>query len=289
MSWVTINQEECNSCGLCALRCARCFTNTDGKVTVEADITNCNLCGHCISLCPTSAIIHNKMDMDNFIDVAKSVPVSSRDFMQLVKRRRSHRSFKKKNIERADLEMLIEACRYSPTGSNVQSVEIIVVQDPDRIKKLSNLNVDYFDTAIKEAEEQAEKMKAEGREFPEDFKYTLATLQSRKTLVEARDLGIDTIFHRAPAVMIFHSVAPTSTPKDNCVIAAQTVTLAAMTLGLETCYIGLFEAAANTYPPLVEELALPPDNQVLSVLILGHPRMKYLRTVDRKPLRVSWE
>ncbi|MBW2623050.1 MAG: hypothetical protein JRD68_09115, partial [Deltaproteobacteria bacterium] len=84
--------------------------------------------------------------------------------------------------------------------------------------------VDYFDESIKEAEAQAGKMKAEGRELPEDFKAALATLTSRKTLVEARDLGIDPIFHRAPAAMIFHSISPTSTPKDNCVIAAQTVT-----------------------------------------------------------------
>jgi nitroreductase len=228
------------------------------------------------------------MGMDNFIEVAASVPITPDDFMQLVRRRRSHRSFGKKQVEREALETLIEACRYSPTGSNVQSVEIMMVQDPDYIKKLSNLNVDYFDESIKEAEARAEKMKAAGQELPEDFKAALATLLSRKTLVEARDLGIDPIFHRAPAVMIFHSISPTSTPKDNCVIAAQTVTLAAMTLGLESCYIGLFEAAANAYPPLIEELALPENHQVLSVLILGYPRMKYLRTVDRRPIPVRW-
>jgi len=228
------------------------------------------------------------MDMDNFIEVAKAVPITPDDFMQLVRRRRSHRNFKKKPVEREALETLIEASRYSPTGSNVQSVEIIVVQDPDYIKKLSDLAVDFFDESIKAAEAQAEKMKAAGEELPEDFKAALATLQSRKTFVEAKSLGFDPIFHKAPAVMIFHSISPTSTPKDNCVIAAQTVTLAAMTLGLESCYIGLFESAANAYPPLIAELALPKNHQVLSVLILGYPRMKYLRTVDRKPIPVQW-
>ncbi|MBW2623051.1 MAG: hypothetical protein JRD68_09120 [Deltaproteobacteria bacterium] len=59
-------------------------------------------------------------------------------------------------------------------------------------------------------------------------------------------------------------------------------------MGLESCYIGLFEPAANAYPLLIEELALPANHQVLSVLILGYPRMKYLRTVDRKPIPVRW-
>ena len=125
MSWVTINQDECNSCGICALRCASCFTNTDGEISVHADITSCNLCGHCVSLCPTNAITHDKMDMDNFVEVAKATPITPDDFMQLVRRRRSHRNFKKKPVEREALETLIEASRYSPTGSNVQSLSLI--------------------------------------------------------------------------------------------------------------------------------------------------------------------
>ena len=66
-------------------------------------------------------------------------------------------------------------------------------------------------------------------------------------------------------------------------------TVTAMTMGLETCYIGLFEAAARNYPPVIENLSLPSGNDVCSVLILGYPRMKYHRTVDRKPIEVRWE
>jgi nitroreductase len=229
------------------------------------------------------------MNMDNFIDIDDKIKFDTDEFIQLVRRRRSHRSFKNKDVPLQDLESLVDLCRYAPTGSNRQTVEIIMIQDNKKIKRLSDLTVDFFKDMIDQVERQVEELKGAGKEIPEDLQYTYSNLVSRKRLVVARDSGMDPIFHKAPAVMIFHSPTLTSTPKDDCVIAAQTVVLTAMTMGLETCYIGLFEAAARDYPPIGEELMLPPGNQVLSVLIMGYPRLTYLRTVDRKPIKVRWE
>ncbi len=39
----------------------------------------------------------------------------------------------------------------------------------------------------------------------------------------------------------------------------------------------------------MEELRPPPRHKVYSVLILGYPKLKYLRAVDRKPIEVTWE
>ncbi len=289
MSWVSIDQDKCTNCGLCVARCALSFSVHEGEVIAHADENTCNLCGHCVALCPTMAITHHKMDMDGFVEYETDVRFDTKEFIQFTRQRRSHRSFKEKEIPLTDLETLADICRYAPTGSNVQTVELLIIRDPERIKQLSDLNVDFFQAMIDEVEKKAAELKAEGKELPEDFQYTLQTVTSRKRLVMAREAGYDPIFHKAPAVMIFHSPQLTSTPKDNCVIAAQTVVFAARTMGLETCYIGLFEAGANAYPPLIEALNLPPDHKVYSVLVLGYPRLKYLRAVDRKPIKVRWE
>jgi hypothetical protein len=65
--------------------------------------------------------------------------------------------------------------------------------------------------------------------------------------------------------------------------------LLARTMGLEFTYIGIFEAAANESPPVTEELNLPKGHGVYSVIVLGYPKLKFLRTVDRKPTAVRWE
>ena len=289
MSWISIEKDKCNACGICAIRCVRCFTKKDQEIEVFADEDNCNLCGHCISLCPTDAIIHQKMNMDNFLELDDKINFDTDDFIRFVRRRRSHRSFKKKAVPRELLEKLVDLCRYAPTGSNKETVEIMVLQDPKKIKRLSDMTVDFFKDMIERVERKVEMIKAEGKEIPGDLQTAYNTLEFRRRLVAARDLGLDVIFHQAPTVMIFHSPTNTSTPKDDCMIAAQTVVLTAMTMGLETCYIGLFEAAARNYPPMDEALSLTPGNMVYSVLLLGYPRMKYLKTVDRKPIEVRWE
>jgi hypothetical protein len=49
------------------------------------------------------------------------------------------------------------------------------------------------------------------------------------------------------------------------------------------------EFAANGYPALAQALDLPSGHQVYSIIILGYPKLKFLRAVDRKPMDVRWE
>lgn len=289
MSWVSIDKDRCDGCGICVLRCPRCFAKHDDEITVHADENCCNLCGHCVALCPAEAINHHEMDMENFISIDDAVSFETEKFTQFIRQRRSHRHFKDKKIAGADLGRLIDVCRYAPTGSNVQTVEIIMVQDSEKRQKLSDLTVDFFDDTGKRVEKKIEKLRAEGEEITESLQNLQRTVQYRDRLLLARGAGYDPIFHKAPAVAIFHSTLNTSTPKDNCVIASTTMGLMARTMGLETTYIGLFEMASKNWDPLIEELNLPAGHEVFSVLIIGYPRLKFLRTIDRKPIRTRWE
>jgi nitroreductase len=183
---------------------------------------------------------------------------------------------------------LVDICRYAPTGSNRQTVGVTILQDRQRIQRLSDHTVDFFENHIDAFEKEAREDRAAGREIPQTTRSALILLDTLKRVGTARKFGMEVIFHRAPAVMLFHSPAETSTPKDDCVIASTIVTLAARTLSLETCYIGLFEFVANRYRPIIEELALPAGEKVYSILILGYPKLTFLRAVDRKPMKVRW-
>lgn len=289
MSWVTIDQEKCNHCGMCARRCTRCFTNNDGVISVQADEECCVLCGHCVALCRTSAITHHRMDMNNFPPISDEIPLDPDEFLQFVRQRRSHRGFKKKSVPREDLNKLVEICRYCPTGSNLQTVQIKIITNQKKMQKLSDLTVDYFMKMINQVEKKIKKIVSKGGKITEDLALQKEIAVRYQRLGLAKELGIDPILHRAPAVMIFHSPPNPSTPKDDCVIAAQTVVLAAMTMGLGTCYIGLFTKAACNYPLIPKALDLPQGNEVHSVLVIGYPSLKYVRAVDRKPMAVQWE
>jgi nitroreductase len=268
-------------------RCA-CFAEKDGEIIPSADENTCNVCGHCVSLCPTGAIVHSKMNMENFIELDENIKVSTDDFIDLIRRRRSHRRFTDKPITREVIDQLVDVCRYAPTGSNVQNVEILLLQDPKKIKKLSDLTLESFEKAKIMLEQRVKALKEAGKEVPGSMQYSLEVLRMRNLRMASREPGRDTVFHKAPLVWIFHSPEATSAPKDNAVIASTTVALTAMTMGLESTYIGIFEMAAS-YRPIVEELNLPPGHKIFSVLIMGYPAWTYHRTVDRKPIKVRFE
>jgi nitroreductase/NAD-dependent dihydropyrimidine dehydrogenase PreA subunit len=289
MIQISINKETCTACGICAEVMPRCIENRDGEITPIADDRTCVLCGRCVAVCPTSSIVHRTMDMENFLEVSRNPLISSTIFKQFVRERRSHRAFLDKKVPKELLEELIDAVRYAPTGHNDQSVEILLIQDGRMRKRASDMVVDFMGHGRSKVAADLEKLKAGGKATPDQLKELEGTLEFLDFIAQARNEGRDPILYDAPAVAVFHSAAKSITPKDNCMIAATTMGLYARTFGLETTYIGLFEPAANLYEPLKKELALPADHKVFSVLVLGYPKITYLRVVDRRPIKTRWE
>jgi nitroreductase len=59
--------------------------------------------------------------------------------LELLKYRRSVRSFNSKRIPWADLEAIIDAARFSPTARNVQPWEFVVITDKHKLAELAKL------------------------------------------------------------------------------------------------------------------------------------------------------
>ena len=288
MNWVSIDRDTCKECGLCASICYRCFTRKEGRTEAFANQENCNLCGHCVAICPPRAIVHHKMNMEAFVDLEEQHPVTRKAFIRFLQRRRTHRNFLGKEVPREVLEDLFDACRLAPTGSNVQNVEILVLRDRQKIEKLIDLTVDYYRKRIPVVGKKVAQVKAEGKPIPPDLQWAWERSKRYALLSKNRESGGDPIFRGAHTILIFHSILYTSAPKDNGVIAAHTLALTAMTMGLETCYIGLFESAFKDDPAVAQELNLPAGHGVFSVLAVGYPKVQFLRTVERKPLKIKW-
>lgn len=64
----------------------------------------------------------------------------NRDFLELIKTRRSTRRFKPDPVPENLLDAVLEAGTYAPTGMNRQSPVIIAVSDKKYREKLSKLN-----------------------------------------------------------------------------------------------------------------------------------------------------
>ena len=60
--------------------------------------------------------------------------------LHVLKKRRSMRSYRSEQIRSDQLDAILEAGTYAPSGMNRQSPTMVVVQDPQLIKRLSRMN-----------------------------------------------------------------------------------------------------------------------------------------------------
>lgn len=60
--------------------------------------------------------------------------------LEVLKNRRSIRKFKPEQITKEELDLVLEAGTYAPTGANKQAPFIVVVQDPATVAKLDKMN-----------------------------------------------------------------------------------------------------------------------------------------------------
>ena len=67
------------------------------------------------------------------------------DILNLMKERRSIRKFQDKQIEKKDLEKIIEAGLYAPNAGGGQRTKIVAVHNKELAEKIGRLNLAHFD------------------------------------------------------------------------------------------------------------------------------------------------
>ena len=260
---VLIDREKCIGCGLCA---ADCIGHVISLESGKAEITKgCFQCGHCVAICPQDAVSFagDKYDMQDVEPVGAGFGIDADTMLHAIKTRRSIRRFQKECPDRAVLEKVLEAGRFSPTASNSQNVSYIVFTEK---------------TAELEALMMEELRSLEGNE--EAF-YKIFEPPMSLDRVNFRDDNF--ILKGAPAVIVTVSPHPV-----NAAIASCNMEMEAAALGLGALYVGYFTLMARRNQRLRDYLGLTDKDRVITCLALGWPDVEYQRTVPRKKAKVEW-
>lgn len=274
MAFLTIDETKCKKDGICATECPRqLIIQEDDKSFPQIPQTNeanCMACGHCVAVCPHGALSVAGVDIKDCQEINKDLVLSRDQADQFLRSRRSIRCFKDKAMDRKTLEQLIHTARYAPTASNAQNLQWTVIEGRDKLKPLSQATISWMERII-EAQPDA------------------PAADYFRPVVAGWAAGYDGILRTARTLII------PSAPKENAnglvdlSIALAYLELAALPLGVGTCWAGLLRAAMLATPELVETMGLPEGHTWFYPMMIGYPKFKYYRLPERKAPVIHWK
>ena len=147
MDLITVNEEKCIKCEQCIKSCPAFVLKMGEVVPEEVENTNCIACGHCVAICPTGAIDNKKTPLSNQVDVKEFPKLNAEQAEHFLRSRRSIRNYKDKSVSREELLKLVDIARLAPTGSNMQGISFVVVEDKKLVEKAAELTIQLMENS----------------------------------------------------------------------------------------------------------------------------------------------
>lgn len=284
-----INPEKCTGCGACTKVCL-CGTLSIANKKAIATGTACFNCGHCTAACPTGAItvttlakpVFKSFEMDDsWLGFGKG---GTAELAQLMASLRSCRNFSDRPVPKEIIADLITIGSLAPSGSNQQGWSFTVLDQREQINALSAYSADFVRWSNRLARIAPLRKLLSRMGLTELQAYHDQYLELFSTAVAEWDhSGHDFIFYGAPCVILIEMERALGTPREDAILAAQNIRLAAHTLGLGSCHIGIAVEALTAFPDKRKKQFLN-GGKIHAAIALGWPERaeRYSRTIERK-------
>lgn len=265
MSLITVNQEKCIKCGMCVVECPTGVLKLEATGPKEVNPNSCLECGHCVAICPKEAIDNKKSPLvmqSKIEEVPKLSPEEAKNF---IRARRSIRSYKNTSVEREKLMQLVDVAHLAPTASNSQGISYLIVDDKKTIELAVEECINWFENDATWSKMLAGMIKG------------------------YRENKVDTILRHAPSIILTLADEDFYNGRENSILSLSYLELYAPSLGLGSCWAGIFEICARSEnSPINKIFNIPEKKKITGVVMVGYPKYSYKRFTERQPLSASF-
>lgn len=180
--------------------------------------------------------------------------------IETILKRRSIRVYTEEQIKQEDLNTIIKAGLFAPSACNYQPWHFTIVQNKDLINELSVESKKEF---INSKNELFKKM-AQNEQY--------------------------NIFYHAPTIIVISGEKRAEMPQVDCALATQNIVLAAETLGLGTCIIGLaaFLFQSERAGEFIKKLEIPEGYEPYYAITLGYKKLPDPKPQPRRENTVNY-
>lgn len=173
------------------------------------------------------------------------------DVLKSIKSRRSVRAYKSDLLKKDDLQTIVEAGIYAPTGCNDQPWHFSVVQDRALLDEVN------------------EKTKQAMTQVPFEWMNKIG---------QNPDLDIT---HKAPVLIIVSMRKESASGPIDCTAAMENMMLAAESLGIGSCWMG-FVRLVYSDAELMKKLGVPEGLEPQQAAVFGYKAKEQMAVPERK-------
>lgn len=163
--------------------------------------------------------------------------------------RRSIRTYKEEQISDADLNLVLEAAKFAPSGSNSQSWHFTVVQNKEKLEQLNFLVREAFKSLL--IDEKTYRAKRSGKIASQSDSYSF--------------------YYHAPTLIIVSNEREYVNAMADCATALENIFLTAHSLGLGSCWINQLSWFCDEpkVRKMLTSLGIPENHMVGGSAVLG--------------------
>lgn len=269
MNLIQVDPARCTRCGLCARVCPYVVLEVDPANGPHVIRDTCIACGHCVAVCPTEAIDNRKSPLSRQLPATEPV-LNEKTAAYFLRARRTIRWYQKRRVSREKITKILDMARFAPTGSNSQGISWLIIDNPETIRAVSKAVIEWEKQETTQNPHASPLFEAQIERF----------LKNKE----------DSILFNAPCLII--ALSPYDSPKrarENAILSMIYAQLYAPSLGLGTCWAGVFEGCVNAgWSPLLNILNLTEKMTFAGGMVIGYPNYTHKRLTDRAPLNIRW-
>ena len=192
-----------------------------------------------------------------------SLPKVHINVLDTIMARRSVRNFKKKNVDSATIDKLLEAAIHAPSTMNQQPWSFVIIQNKSLLKNISDLAKPLL---FREIQKNKSKNTTHTFDVFENSNFN--------------------IFYNANTLILICGNGKLQFFDADCWLAAGNLMLAASAMGLGSCVIGSALPALKS-PEIKLQLNIPRDIYVVVPIIIGYPNELPIATPRKSPVIIA--